>query len=53
MSDPGGWTKGDWRRYHLTALRIAWGTMSPREVKRLRKRDPFFVTAIEGIVKYD
>lgn len=51
--DSGSWTPDDHFNYYLTALKIAWGTKSPREAKRMRKRDQFLVLAIEGVIKYD
>lgn len=50
---PGRQTNKDMMRYYLIVLRIKWGTMSPLRAKRLRKREPLLVEALEGILKYD
>lgn len=39
--------------YYRTLLKMAWGSMSPRQLKRLKKRELLLFLAIEGIMKYD
>ena len=49
---PGRATDADHLAYYNTLLRIWWGTTSPREARRLRKKEPLMVDAIEGILKH-
>ena len=49
---PGAYTREDWRRYHLIQLGAWWASLSDREIRRFRKRDPRLANAIEGILKH-
>ncbi len=53
MNDPGAWTDDDHVRYFQTLLKLSWGSMSPRQRKRLKKQEHLLFLAIEGIMKYD
>ena len=49
---PGEYTREDWRRYHLIQLGAWWDSLSDREIRRLRKKEPRMIGAIEGILKH-
>lgn len=49
---PGAYTREVWRRYHLVQLGAWWDSLSDREIRRLRKKEPRMIGAIEGILKH-
>ena len=49
---PGEYTREVWRRYHLIQLGAWRASLSDREIRRLRKKEPRMIDAIEGILKH-
>lgn len=49
---PGEYTREDWRRYHLIQLGAWWASLDDRAIRRLRKKEPRMIDAIEGILKH-
>jgi hypothetical protein len=39
--------------YYRELLKIEWASMTPRQRKRLKRRELLLFLAIEGIMKYD
>lgn len=41
------------RDYYRTVLQVQWGSMSPRNRRKIERIDNLLVLAIEGFLKYD